>query len=81
MTPEGRLTPTLPPERERFVREEASRGAFASRGDYVRDLVREHYLRQSKLAALARGLQDADAGRVMDVDEAARRLRAEIEAA
>ncbi len=52
----------------------------------VRDLVRERYLKESERAAklkaldaaLARGIADAEAGRSMPVDEAFRRLRAEL---
>ena len=80
------MTLTLTPELESFVREEIRRGAFASSSEYVRDLVRERYLKErdraAKLAALdtalARGIADAEAGRVMPVEEAFRRLRAEL---
>jgi antitoxin ParD1/3/4 len=82
------MTLTLTAELERFVREEVRRGAFASSSEYVRDLVRERYLqardRARKLeaidAALARGIADAEAGRVMPIDEAFKRLRAELAA-
>ena len=86
MKPAGQMTLTLTPELERFVREEVRAGAFASSSEYVRDLVRDRYLkkreRADKLAsldaALARGLADAEAGRVIPVEEAFRRLRAEL---
>lgn len=86
MKPQGQMTLTLTPELERFVREEVKRGAFASNSEYVRDLVRERYLKEreraAKLktldAALARGIADAEAGRAIPVDEAFRRLRAEL---
>lgn len=88
MKPAGQMTLSLTPELERFVREEVRRGAFASSSEYVRDLIRERYLehreRAAKLealdAALARGIADAEAGRVMSIDEASERLRAELAA-
>lgn len=87
MKPEGQMTLTLTKELEQFVREEVRRGAFASSSEYVRDLVRERYLKErdraAKLqaldAALARGIADVEAGRVIPVDEAFKRLRAELD--
>ena len=87
MKPAGQMTLTLTSELEQFVREEVRRGAFASSSEYVRDLIRERYLKQldrsEKLkaldAALTRGIADAEAGRAMPLDEAFRRLRAELD--
>ena len=87
MKPAGQMTLTLTKELEQFVREEVQRGAFASSSEYVRDLLRERYLRdrdrvaklQAVDAALARGIADAEAGRVIPLDEAFRRLRAELD--
>ena len=90
MKPAGQMTLTLTPELERFVRDEVRRRAFASSSEYVRDLVRERFEkerdREAKLAALdaaldaalTRGIADAEAGRVMSVDEAFQRLRAQL---
>lgn len=86
MKPQGQMTLTLTPELERFVRDEAKRGAFASNSEYVRNLVRERYQRENERAAklkaldaaLERGIADAEAGRVIPIDEAFRRLRAEL---
>ena len=86
MKPAGQMTLTLTEELEQFVREEARRGAFASNSEYVRNLVRERYLQERDRAArlkaldeaLARGIADAEAGRAMPLDEAFRRLRAEL---
>jgi len=71
MKPSGQMTLTLTTELEKFVRDEVKRGAFASSSEYVRDLVRERYLKERDRAArlealdaaLARGIADADAGR------------------
>jgi antitoxin ParD1/3/4 len=86
MKPAGQMTLTLTSELEQFVRDEVKRGAFASSSEYVRNLVRERYQRERDRAAklralegaLARGVADAKAGRVVPVDEAFRRLRGEL---
>ena len=86
MKPAGQMTLTLTSELEQFVRDEVLRGAFASSSEYVRDLVRERYLKERDRAAklqaldkaLARGIADAKAGRTAPVEEAFRRLRAEL---
>jgi antitoxin ParD1/3/4 len=88
MKPAGQMTLTLTRELEQFVREEVKRGAFASSSEYVRDLVRERYLKERDRAAklmaldeaLARGIADARAGRVAPVEEAFKRLRRELAA-
>jgi antitoxin ParD1/3/4 len=77
---------TLTAELERFVREEARQGAFASSSEYVRNLVRERYMQKRNAAlslkaldeALNRGIADAEAGKTIPIDEAFRRLRAEL---
>jgi antitoxin ParD1/3/4 len=87
MKPAGQMTLTLTEELEKFVREEVRRGAFASSSEYIRDLVRERYLKERDRAAklqaldtaLARGIADAEAGRLIPVDEAFKRLRAELD--
>jgi antitoxin ParD1/3/4 len=86
MKPAGQMTLTLTAELEQFVRDEVERGAYASSSEYVRDLVRERYRQQKqnseKLAALdralERGIADAEAGRVMNVEDAFKRLRQEL---
>lgn len=83
MKPAGQMTITLTDELEQFVRKEVSEGAFASNSEYIRELVRERYRkkqeRDEKLkaldAALARGMSDADAGRVMPLKDAFRHIR------
>ena len=68
MKPAGQMTLTLTSELEQFVREQVKRGAFASSSEYIRDLVRERYVREREREArlkaldeaLARGLADAD---------------------
>lgn len=85
-TPSGQMTVTLTRELEQYVRDKVREGAFATPSEYIRDLVRERYLaerdRAAKLkaldAALARGIADAEAGRVVPVEEAFARIRAQL---
>jgi antitoxin ParD1/3/4 len=87
MKTNGQLTVTLGEELEQFVRSEVQKRAFASNSEYIRDLVRERYeqqrARRTRLdelnKALAKGLADADAGRTLPLDEAIRKLRAELD--
>ncbi len=82
----GQMTLTLTKELEQFVSDEVRRGAFASSSEYIRDILRERFLKErdnaEKLkalnAALARGIADADAGRVTPVNEAFRRIKAAL---
>lgn len=85
-TPSGQMTVTLTRELEQYVREKVREGAFATPSEDIRDLVRDRYLADrdhaAKLkvldAALARGIADADAGRVVPVVEAFARIRAQL---
>ncbi|MFC6390272.1 type II toxin-antitoxin system ParD family antitoxin [Methylorubrum zatmanii] len=85
-TPTGQMTVTLTRELEQFVRDKVREGAFATTSEYIRDLVRSRYLvekdREAKLraldAALAEGIADAEAGRVVPIGEAFARIRAEL---
>ncbi len=80
------MTVTLTRELEQFVRDKVREGAFATTSEYIRDLVRTRHLaekeREARLrtldAALAEGIADAEAGRVMSVGEAFARIRAEL---
>ena len=85
-TPSGQMTVTLTRELEQYVRDKVREGAFATPSEYIRDLVRARYLAEkdqaAKLraldAALAEGLADAAAGRIVPVDEAFARIRARL---
>jgi antitoxin ParD1/3/4 len=67
-------------ELEAFVARLVKAGRYDSRGDVLREGVRLIHERESRLAALdasiTRGLKDADAGRVIGIDEAAALLDA-----
>jgi antitoxin ParD1/3/4 len=68
--PAGQMTLTLTPELEKFVLEQAKKGAFASASEYVRDLLRDKYLAEMERADKLRyvhgqirlGLAQAKAG-------------------
>jgi antitoxin ParD1/3/4 len=87
MKPPGQMTLTLTSELEQFVRDEVKRGAFATSSEYVRDLVRERYLKQRERmdrqqaldAALMRGISDVEAGRSLPIDDAFKKLRSELD--
>jgi antitoxin ParD1/3/4 len=77
---------SLPDPMKQWVERQAEQGRYANASDYVRDLIRERYARERERAtklkaldeALAQGIADAEAGRVMPLDEAFRRLRASL---
>lgn len=85
-TPSGQMTVTLTRELEQYVRDKVREGAFATPSEYIRDLVRERYLAERDQAArlraldaaLAQGISDAEAGRVVPVEEAFARIRARL---
>jgi antitoxin ParD1/3/4 len=81
MSGSGQVTVALEGELERFVAEEADRQGFASSGEYVESLLRERLVRTRLEAldvALARGLADAEAGRVIPIEAAFERLEREL---
>ena len=67
---------------EGYVNELVTKGRYNSKSEVLREGVRLVQERESKLAALdaalTRGIADADAGRVMPLDEAFDRLRQEL---
>ena len=67
---------------EGYVNELVTKGRYNSKSEVLREGVRLVQEREDKLAgldaALARGIADADAGRVMPLDEAFDRLRQEL---
>lgn len=74
MSETTKITVTLEPEIEDFVREEVERGDFASASDYVEDLIRQRreleLARQQLDAELQKGIDDIEAGRTMSLEEA-----------
>lgn len=67
-----KLSITLPAEMVRLIREKVDSGGYASNSEVIREAVRGWMERETRLAeldaAIARGLADAQAGRVEDVD-------------
>jgi antitoxin ParD1/3/4 len=67
---------------EEYVNELVTKGRYNSKSEVLREGVRLVQEREAKLAALdaaiARGIADADAGRVIPLDEAFDRLRQEL---
>lgn len=86
MKPAGQMSLTLTAELEQFVKNEVKKGAYASSSEYVRDLVRERYLREKEKAekwaaldaALDRGIADIEAGRYMEVEDAFKWIKSEL---
>lgn len=78
MPDDSDLTIHLPGELGLFVREETARRGLASADELVEQMLRD-LLRDARLAALedalARGIADADAGRVVPLDEGFDRAR------
>ena len=70
---------TLPAEMAKVIREKVSSGGYGSASEVIREAMRGWLERQRRLAVLdesiARGIADADAGRVQDIEEVRRELR------
>lgn len=73
-----KLSITLPAEMVRLIREKVDRGTYASNSEVIREALRGWMERETRLAALdaaiGRGIADAQAGRVQDVETARREL-------
>lgn len=86
MKPAGQMTITLTPELEQFVRREVEKGGFASNSEYIRDVLRERFLkaqerdeaRASLEASLKKALRDIEEGRETELEDAFRQVRAHL---
>ena len=86
MKPAGQMTITLTPELEQFVRREVEKGGFASNSEYIRDVLRERFLkaqerdeaRASLEASLKQALRDIEEGRETELEDAFRQVRAQL---
>jgi antitoxin ParD1/3/4 len=78
------ISADLGPQLEDFVTQLVSRGRYNSKSEVLREGVRLIQERETKLAvldaALARGIADADAGRVTPAEEVFARLEAKYKA-
>jgi antitoxin ParD1/3/4 len=74
-----KLSITLPPEMARMIREKVSSGAYGSNSEVIREALRGWLERDRRLAALdsaiARGVADAEAGRVYGIEDVRREVR------
>ncbi len=69
-----KVTVTLEPDIEDFVRDQTERGSFASSSDYIETVLRERFERERAReqldAELQKGIDDIEAGRFMSIEEA-----------
>ena len=75
-----KLSITLPPEMARMIREKVSSGAYGSNSEVIREALRGWLERDRRLGALdfaiARGVADAEAGRIYGIEAVRREVRA-----
>ncbi len=78
MQPAEKLSITLPVEMANFIRGKVSTGMYGSNSEIIREALRGWMERERHLemldAAISRGVADAEAGQVQDIDE----VRAEL---
>lgn len=78
-----KLSITLPAEMVRLIREKVNKGAYASNSEVIREALRGWMERENRLitldAAIARGLGDAEAGRVKDIETVRAEMRKKFE--
>lgn len=69
-----KITVTLEPDIQDFVRDEVERGSFASTSEYIETVLRQRQARerarQQLDAELQKGIDDIEAGRMMSIEEA-----------
>jgi antitoxin ParD1/3/4 len=74
-----KLSITLPAEMVRVIRDRVSSGAYGSNSEVIREALRGWMERERHLlaldAAVARGVADAEAGRVEGIDTVRKELR------
>ena len=74
-----KLSITLPAEMVRIIREKVGSGAYGSNSEVIREALRGWMEREQWLknldAAIARGVADAEAGRVHDVETTRKELK------
>ena len=74
-----KLSITLPVEMVRVIRDKVGSGAYGSNSEVIREALRGWMEREQGLknldAAIARGIADAEAGRVQDVEATRKELK------
>ncbi|WP_020650058.1 type II toxin-antitoxin system ParD family antitoxin [Solimonas variicoloris] len=77
-----KLSITLPAEMARAIRAKVEAGDYSSNSEVIREALRGWMERERKLvaldAAIARGVADAEAGRVLTLDRARNELKKRI---
>lgn len=84
--PPGKMTVSLTPELERFVEDEVRKGAYASKSEFIQDVLKERLDaargRNEKLhtldEALRAAIQDMRDGRIQSLEAAFSTIRAAI---
>jgi antitoxin ParD1/3/4 len=78
-----KLSITLPTEMVRLIREKVSNGTYASNSEVIREALRGWMEKENRVvmldAAIARGMADADAGRVKDIETVREEMRKKFE--
>jgi antitoxin ParD1/3/4 len=74
-----KLSITLPSEMANFIRQKVDSGLYGSNSEIIREALRGMMERERRLerldSAIARGVADAEAGRVQDIDEVRSEMR------
>jgi antitoxin ParD1/3/4 len=74
-----KLSITLPTEMANFIRQKVNSGLYGSNSEIIREALRALMERERRLelldTAIARGVADAEAGLVQDIDEVRTELR------
>ena len=69
-----KITVTLEPDIQDFVRDEVKRGSFASTSEYIETVLRQRQererARQQLDEELQKGIDDIEAGRILSIEEA-----------
>ncbi|RFB89412.1 hypothetical protein B5K11_20125 [Rhizobium leguminosarum bv. trifolii] len=78
----AKVTVTLEPRLEEYVRDEVARGAHKSSSDYIESVLRERYDDDRRVHELGdelqMGIADLEAGQVMSLDEAFDSVHADL---
>lgn len=78
-----KLSITLPAEMVRVIREKVGTGTYSSNSEVIREALRGWMEREQRLAtldaAIARGVADADAGRLQEIETVREELKRRFE--
>ncbi|OWV86390.1 hypothetical protein ATY78_23300 [Rhizobium sp. R635] len=78
----AKITVTLEPRLEEYVRDEVARGAFKSSSDYIESVLRDRYNDDQRVHELEdelqKGIDDLEAGRTLSLEDAFNGVYAEL---